>query len=128
MLALRASSEAPRLFWMSREDSLWGDEQDERELLRVDVVGLAAEVATLAAHIREALGDAPEPEAVTLAATCHSLSDRAHSVLAPQTQFDGISTDALRAALGILRDDQRRMRELRQEVEDLVDSSRVWLP
>lgn len=106
---------------MSLDFLLWREEPDERELLRLDLVGLASEVVTLSSRITDALGDANGPEAASLAALRQSLSQRALSVLAPQTQFDGISRDALRAALGILREDQRRMQELRRDVEGRQD-------
>jgi len=53
------------------------------------------------------------------------LTERAVSVLAPQTRFDLISRDALYLALGNLRDDRRRMLELRDEIEDIT-AGRPW--
>ena len=105
----------------------WRDELDERELLRLDLVGLAAEVATLSTRIDEELLDMFSPEVPRLHALRRALSDRALSVLAPHTSFDQISMDAMRAALAVLQEDQRQMLELRAEVAHVADHCDGWL-
>ena len=105
---------------MSLDPSDCREEPDERELLRLELVGLAAEVATLSVRIEEELAGR-QPEAGQLTATRRLLSERAFSVLRPETSFDSIKTGALVAALRILREDQRRMLELRRQVAALRD-------
>ena len=105
----------------------WRDTVDERELLRLDLVGLAAEVATLSTRIDEELLDMFSPEAPRLHALRRALSDRALSVLAPHMSFDQMSMDAMRSAVAVLQDDQRQMLELRAEVAYVADGFEGWL-
>lgn len=105
---------------MTRDFLSWRKQNDEHESLRLDLVGLAAEVATLSTRIDEALAEIDSPQAPALGATRQALADRALSVLAPQTTFQGVSTERLQTALGFLREDRRRMLELREEVEGVI--------
>src|SRR5437764_8125099 len=105
----------------------WREEPDERELLRLDIVGLAAEVATLSTRIHEDLLGIFSPEVPRLTELRRSLSERSLSLLAPQASFDGISMSAMRATLDLLREDQRRIMELRREAECLAEGCATWL-
>lgn len=95
---------------------------DERESVRLELVGLASEVATLATRIEEALHDTHDPRAGELDGRTDTLSRRAWSLLGPDTDFGAMSDDSLRSAVTDLRQDQRHMLKLRHEVERLLHS------
>ena len=107
---------------MRDEASGWQQQPDERELARLDLVGLACEVATLAARIAESVSDTADPRATESAARWESLSRRSLALLAPQTDFRSFSDAALEDTLDQLRDDQQQMLRLRDEVERILAS------
>lgn len=107
-------------------DTFCREEPDERESIRLDLVGLAAEIATLSARIEEELASVDALDAAPLNATRQLLAERALSVLHPQTPFGAIATDAFKAALDILGDDQRQMLQLRRQVGNLRSGSVRW--
>jgi len=113
----------------SRFLPMWDDEAtppreppDERECVRLELVGLASEVATLATRIDEALNDTVDPRVYEFDGRSGVLSRRAWSLLGPDTDFAGMSDDTLRTVVSGLREDQRRMLQLRREVERLLAS------
>jgi hypothetical protein len=112
---------------MNMETVHWREDPGEHELLRLELVGLAAEVATLSTRIDESLAEMQSRD-TQFAALRESLSHRALSILAPQTKFDAISKDALRAALQILREDRRQILELRRAVERAVEQWELQSP
>lgn len=107
---------------MRDEVSGWQDEPDAREQLRLDVVGLACEVATLSARIAEAVEDSADPRAIEAGARRERLASRALALLAPQTDFSVLSDAALEHALALLQGDQQEMLELREAVERILAS------
>jgi hypothetical protein len=101
----------------------WHDARDERELVRLDVVGLAAEVATVARHIDEGLpptGAYRRTDEVR--AQCRSMLQMALLVLSAETRFEEISAEDLFEALDMFRDLQRKVVRLREEAEHLADT------
>jgi len=103
--------------------SWWHEPRDERELVRLDIVGLAAEVATVCRRIEEAL---PPADSCRLAdqirAKCHSYLHMAELVLAGDNGFAEASESDLVEALKVFRDLQRKVLRLRHEAERLGDS------
>jgi hypothetical protein len=105
---------------MRDEASGWQEERDERELARLDLVGLACEVATLADRIAEAVHDSADPRVTESAARLEPLSRRSLELLAPQTEFGSFSDAALEHALAELRQHQQQMLQLREDVERIL--------
>lgn len=103
--------------------SWWHEPRDERELIRLDVVGLAAEVATVARHIEDGLPPAGAYRgADQIRAKCHSYVHMALLVLSADNSFEEISGTDLLEALDVFRDLQRKVVRLRDEAERLGDS------
>lgn len=101
----------------------WHDPRDERELVRLDVVGLAAEVATVARHIDDGLprtGACRRGDEVR--AQCRSMLQMALLVLSAETRFEEIAAEDLFEALDLFRDLQRKIVRLRDEAALLDDS------
>jgi hypothetical protein len=106
---------------MRDEPSGW-EQPDERELARLDLVGLACEVVTLAERIAESVRDSADPRAAESAARREALCQRSLQLLAPETDFGAFSDAALEQALDQLRQDQHDMLVLRGEVERILAS------
>lgn len=106
---------------MNSHTSWWQDLPDDRELARLEVVGLAAEVATLAARIDEALHGTPGLRTGTVGVLRQALSSRATAVLAHRTGLKRVSSEALRLVASFLREDRRQILQLRSEVDELID-------
>ena len=106
---------------MRDEPSGW-EQADERELVRLDVVGLACEVATLGERIAESVRESADPRAAESAARRDALCRRSLQLLAPETDFAAFSDAALEDALAQLRQDQHDMLVLREEVERILAS------
>ncbi|GAB3764472.1 hypothetical protein GCM10028796_19580 [Ramlibacter monticola] len=103
--------------------SWWPELRDDRELVRLDVVGLAAEVATVTRHIEEALPPSGNYRAADqIRAKCHSYLHMAQLVLSGDTSFDKVGGADLLEALDVFRDLQRKVVRLREEAERLGDS------
>jgi hypothetical protein len=103
--------------------SWWQEPRDDRELVRLDVVGLAAEIATVARHIEEVLPPSGAyRRADQVRARCRSCLHMALLVLSAETQFENISASDLLEALEVYRDLQRKVMQLREEAERLGDS------
>jgi hypothetical protein len=102
----------------------WGQEpRDDRELVRLDVVGLAAEIATVARHIEDVLPDAGAyRQADQVRARCRSYLHMALLVLSAENSFHNVSGSELLEALDVFRDLQRKVVLLRDEAERLGDS------
>lgn len=107
---------------MRDEANGWQEDRDERELARLDLVGLACEVATLATRIAEVVDDSADPRALETGARREAIASRALALLAPHTDFAAFSDAALDEALDQLRDDQQAMLQLRDEVDRLLAS------
>lgn len=108
---------------MNTHTSWWQDLPDDRELARLEVVGLAAEVATLAARIDEVLQSTPALQAGMVGALRQSLCTRATAVLTHQTGFKCVSSAALRLMESSLREDRRKILQLRSEVDEIIEPS-----
>jgi hypothetical protein len=101
----------------------WHDARDERELVRLDVVGLAAQVATVARHIDVALAPiGVHRRTDEVRAQCRSMLQMALLVLSADTCLEEISAEDLFEALDVFRDLQRKIVRLRDEAEHLGDS------
>lgn len=96
------------------------EDRDERELARLDLVGLACEVATLADRIAEAVRDSADPRAIESAGRLESLSRHSQELLARHTDFASFSDATLEHALAELRQDQQEMLQLREDVERIL--------
>ena len=107
---------------MRDEASGWREIPDERELARLDLVGLACEVVTLATRIAEAVDDSADPRALETGGRRNALASRALALLAADTDFAAFSDAALDQALDLLRDDQQAMLQLRDEIDRLLAS------
>lgn len=107
------------------------DLRDARECIRLDVVGLASEVATQASRIEETLRGVSDPAGRDVADRSRELATRARSVLEPQADVHQASQDALLDALLALRRDQRIMLKMREEADEIARGGRrerhtVW--
>jgi hypothetical protein len=103
--------------------SWWQEPRDDRELVRLDVVGLAAEISTVARHIEEVLPPSGVyREADQVRARCRSYQHMALLVLSAERSFEDASASELLEALDVFRDLQRKVVVLRDEAERLGDS------
>jgi hypothetical protein len=103
--------------------SWWNDLRDERELVRLDVVGLAAEVATVARHIEDALPPVGAyRSADQIRAQCRSHLHMALLVLSADTAFHTVDEGEMLEARQVFRSLQRKVVRLRDEAERLGDS------
>jgi len=107
------------------------DLRDPRECIRLEVVGLASEIATQASRIQETLRHVSEPAAQRVADRSGELALHAWSVLQPQATVHEASEDALLDALVALRREQRTMLKLREQADEIARSGRrerhtVW--
>jgi len=107
---------------MRDEASTWHDLSDARERARLDLVGLACEVATLAERIDETVRDAADPRAAEKARGREALARRSLDLLARDTDFGSFSDAALEQSLHDLREDRHDMLELREEIERILAS------
>lgn len=106
--------------------------RDARECIRLEVVGLASEVATQAARIDETLRRVADPAGGAVAERSRELATRARNVLAPDASLHQASEDVLLDALLALRREQRTMLRLREEADELARNGRrerhtVWM-
>jgi len=103
--------------------SWWHEPRDDRELVRLDVVGLAAEIATVSRHIEDVLPPTGAyREADQVRARCRSYLHMALLVLSAENSFEEVSASDLLEALDVFRDLQRKVVRLREEAERLSDS------
>lgn len=103
--------------------SWWQAPRDDRELVRLDVVGLAAEIATVARHTEEVLPPAGAYNAADeVRARCRSCLHMALLVLSAERSFENASASELLEALDVFRELQRKVLRLRDEAERLGDS------
>lgn len=106
--------------------------RDARECIRLEVVGLASEVATQASRIEETLSRVADPAAGHVAQRSRELATRARNVLAPDASLHQASEDVLLDALLALRREQRTMLRLREEADELARNGKrerhtVWM-
>lgn len=106
--------------------------RDARECIRLEVVGLASEVATQASRIEETLSRVADPAAGTVAGRSRELATRARNVLGPDASLHQASEDVLLDALLALRREQRTMLRLREEADELARNGKrerhtVWM-
>ncbi|MDE2606686.1 MAG: hypothetical protein KGL68_12275 [Burkholderiales bacterium] len=87
-----------------------------REQTRLDLVGLAAEVATVASCTRERATRILGSSDAVIDRCCSMLEEAASQWLSPDTQFDALSDDDLRQALEALRPYQRQALSLLGEI------------
>jgi hypothetical protein len=103
--------------------SWWQEPRDDRELVRLDVVGLAAEIATVARNIEDVLPPVGAyRHADQVRARCRSYLHMALLVLSAEKSFEDVSGSDLLEALDVFRDLQRKVVLLRDEAERLGDS------
>jgi hypothetical protein len=98
-----------------RKHPIWLDEpRDERELTRLELVGLAAEIAAVAAH-RESrlLPEGQSRYSDKLRQRCRFFLHAADQVLSPQARLDTMSTTELQQAVNSFRALQRKLGSLR---------------
>jgi hypothetical protein len=100
-----------------------GHRRDEREAQRLELVGLACEIAVVAGHIDEDLapvqGDAAAQD---LRASCSEHRRVAQELLAPETLFEALSPESLLQALDAFRARQREIVRLRSQVDRLLQA------
>lgn len=94
----------------------WNESRDERELTRLELVALAAEVAAVAEHAKGML----LPEGCSRRADrqhqrCRHLLRSAHQVLSTDARLDNLSTPDLQKAVESFRALQRKLGTLRGE-------------
>ena len=106
--------------------STWGwrnESRDQRELIRLDLVALAAEVATVARRIEEVLDPVgSHAEAQALRARGQSYLHQALLVLSSENRFETLSDRDLLATRDAFRVLQRNILALRREAERAGDS------
>jgi hypothetical protein len=106
---------ASRLNW-------WSDWGAEREELRIDLVGLASEISTVAGH---ALRELPRVGALAAAdllrSQCLYYLKRAHTVLRAEIRVDALTQDALVNEVLVFRLLAQRALRLRQEAAALAN-------
>lgn len=93
---------------------------DCRESVRLFLVGLACEIATVASLVDEKLISAREPSDQELRRQCLAFRARALDVLAPQTNFAALSDAMLRETLKSFRQDQTQLLQLATEAHVLL--------
>lgn len=100
---------------------------DEREDRRVELVGLAAEVATVAGRVTEELAGRQASEQVqALRAECERLLAAAMGILSPAAQID-TSAPALAEALAAFREHQGACLLLREQADVLASGIHIPL-
>jgi hypothetical protein len=103
------------------------EQRDELESKRVELVGLAAEVATVARRVGEDLAALDATSPVTdLRTQCEQLHAAAMQVLSPSSQL-ATSLQGLDDALAAYRDHQRACVQLRQSADTLVGGVTILL-
>ena len=101
----------------------WNEPRDERELVRLELVGLAAEVAAVAEHAQGTLPpDGASARTDNLRARWRSYRESAHQVLATDASLDNLSLPELRVAVESLRGLQRKAARLRIRTEFATDT------
>jgi len=104
------------------EEEVWQEEPDFREAARLELIGLASEVVTLARCIEDALSGANRALAAELFPAWNTLAIRASEILSPDTNLEQLSTAALERVALAMQEDQRQMRDLRQRITRLIQS------
>lgn len=100
----------------------WQPPQKEREQMRLDLVGLAAEIATVASLVSEDLpAESQDPRVDELRSTCIEHFHRALAVLSRHARLEDFTESSLLQAWDSLRDHQMRVRRLRSQAECLRD-------
>lgn len=100
---------------------------DEREEKRVELVGLAAEVATVASRVTEELASREASEQLqALRAECERLLAAAMGILSPAARID-TSAPALDQALAAFREHQGACLLLREQAEVLAGGINILL-
>lgn len=89
---------------------------DERELMRLELVGLASEIAAVAHHAQGKLPpEGYSPRADGVRQQCRFLLRSAHRVLSHDAALESLSTSQLREAVDSLRGLQRKLAALRSQ-------------
>jgi hypothetical protein len=104
-------------------DAATSHEWDARERTRLELVGLASEIATQACRIQEALQGIGNPALLELGEATREMALRASAVLEPQASVHYFSQEVLERVLVELRRDQKDMLILRERVDRLVKSA-----
>jgi hypothetical protein len=100
-----------------------GHRRDEREAQRLELVGLACEIAVVAGHIDDDLAPVQaDAAAQDLRASCGEHRRVALELLAPETLFEALSSQALLEALDAFRARQREIVRLRSQVDRLLQA------
>lgn len=91
-----------------------------RESVRLDLVGLACEIATIASLVEERLGAKREPSNQELRRQCLAYRARALNLLAPKTNLAALPNAQLRETLKSFREDQTQLLQLATEAHVLL--------
>lgn len=99
----------------------WHERADERERSRLDLVGLACEVAVLAALMDEDLAPVNQDRrARALQDSCREHRSAALDLLAPEARHEDLTDDGLRFAIRSFHDRLREVMRLRTRVDRLL--------
>jgi hypothetical protein len=116
---LQAPRQRPLRLWQSTSAPEW----DARERTRLELVGLASEIATQANRTNEALQGIGNAALLELGEAAREMAMRAWAVLEPQASVHYFSQEVLERVLVELRRDQRDMLMLRERVDRLVKNA-----
>lgn len=111
---------APSSITSSRFDGASLAGRSQRELMRLEVVGLSSEIATVAALIDGDLLPIAAMAAREIRSECAAIGDAAQHFLAPETRLDELSSTGLVEAVSALRDRRTRLMHLWQESKSLA--------
>lgn len=101
---------------------------DERELTRLELVGLACEIAAVAQHAQSTLlPQGHSRRADSVRQECHELLRSADRVLSRDARHDELSTPELHEAVNSFRQLQRRLATLRGEPDATTETMLGWL-
>lgn len=99
----------------------WNEQRDSRELIRLDLVGLASELATVAGRIHEDLPRASgDVEVEELRSRCLQHRDKALALLSRETRFERLTDEALLEKLRSFRDEHEQLMQLWDDAERLI--------
>lgn len=99
----------------------------QRERSRLELVGLACEVAVVSGHMDEELAPVSENmRARELRDSCQAHHRVALELLAPETCFEDLSDAGLLHAIDAFRDRLREVMRLRSRVDGLLHGHDEW--
>lgn len=102
----------------------WRQQLAPRELMRVEIVGLASEIETVAGRVDLDLPGDGGGGADQLRSRCRTHRENASAVLAVENRFEEWPEQKLVAALEFFRQQQRELVQLRSEADLLIHGCR----